>query len=406
MLMIIRNIINALPKVGLFFAIVTLIGCSSITRLPAPADPCKLSEIPGIPEVRFWGDDSPPNNIERAATIRKQITSDPAYDRDESIHFLAISGGGQNGAFGAGLLTGWSQAGTRPEFRMVTGISTGSLIAPFAFLGSDYDEAIRDMYTLFSTKDVINKRFVSGIFSADSLSDNAPLRTILKSYFTEAEMALVAKEHARGRRLFVGTTYLDVQRPVIWDIGAIASSAHPDAYALIIDVLLASTAIPGAFPPVYFKAEQDGVVHDELHVDGGVTAQVFISPVSFRMEDALKQAGLHGQAHIYILHNSQIAPDIMHVKPKTMPILSHSLATLLRAQGMGDMFRIYQNAQINGFEYYAASIPDDFREEPEEPFDIDYMTDLFKLAFEQAKIGYEWNRKPPEFQHQSSRGPE
>ena len=390
------------------FLLLTLVvaGCASVQRLPPPDDLSALGEIPGYPPVRFWGDDAPPNNGKRATLIREQIQSDPAYDKHMPVHFLALSGGGQKGAYGAGILAGWTAEGSRPEFRMVTGISTGSLIAPFAFLGPDYDAAIKDMYTKFSTKDVLKKRFVAGFISGDSVTDNTPLRNILKSYLTDKEVGLIAQEHARGRRLFVGTTNLDAQRPVIWDIGAIASTDRFDARELIIDVLLASAAFPGGFPPIYFTVQRDGIAYDELHVDGGVTAQVFVSPVAFEMEKALHSAGLYGQAHVYLIRNSKVAAKVTHVRPKTVPILTQSLSTLLRAQGLGDMYRIYQDAQLNNMEFNGAYIPDDFREETEELFDVEYMTELFALGYQQALEGFPWHKEPPEFQHMSKRGPQ
>ncbi|VGO14686.1 hypothetical protein PDESU_03254 [Pontiella desulfatans] len=391
--------------IGILLAMALLAGCASITRLPPPADYSSLAAIPGMHDVRIWGDNGTLANQEEIRNIREQVMSDPTYDRNAPVHFLAISGGGQKGAFGAGILSGWTAAGTRPEFRMVTGISTGSLIAPFAFLGSDYDHVIQEMYTKFSTKDVLKKRFFSGLFTADSMANNAPLRKIVKGYFTPAEMEKVAKEYLRGRWLLVGTTYLDVQRPVIWDLGAIAASGHPDAYELIIDVLLASAAIPGVFPPVYFEVEHNGQTFDELHVDGGVTTQVFISPVSFNMENALELAGFHGEAHVYLIRNSQVSPDVEHLKPKTVPILTQSLITLLRAQGLGDMYRIYQDAELNDMQYHAAHLPANFRDEPDELFDIEYMTELFTLAYEQAKNGYPWETGPPEFKNGPAKKP-
>ncbi|WP_372846437.1 patatin-like phospholipase family protein [Pontiella sp.] len=383
-----------------------LAGCASVKRLPPPDHYATLAGIPGIPDVRVWGDNGTIVDQNGLRLLRQRMAEDPDFDPQAPIHFLAISGGGQKGAFGAGLLSGWTDSGTRPEFRMVTGISTGSLLAPFAFLGPEYDRAIQEMYTRFSTKDVLKHRFFSGLFTGDSMADNAPLRNIVETYFTPVEMEKVAREYGRGRWLLVGTTYLDVQRPVIWNIGAIASSGHPDAYDLIIDVLLASSAIPGVFPPVYFKVERDGQTFDELHVDGGVTTQVFISPVSFDMEDALKRAGFEGEAHVYLIRNAKVSPEIEHLKPKTVPILTQSLATLLRAQGLGDMYRIYQNAQINNMAYHVAYLPDHFRDEPDDLFNIEYMSALFQLAYTQAQNGYPWESKLPEFKQVGGLGKE
>jgi predicted acylesterase/phospholipase RssA len=387
-------------KIARIFAMlvtVAVAGCASVKRLPPPDGYSTLAAIPGMPDVRMWGDNGTLLDKQGQLLLRKRMAEDPGFDPDAPIHFLAISGGGQKGAFGAGILSGWTDSGSRPEFRMVTGISTGSLLAPFAFLGPEYDRSIQEMYSKFSTKDVLKRRFLSGLFTGDSMADNSPLREIVKSYFTPVEMEKVAREYGRGRWLLVGTTYLDVQRPVIWDIGAIASSGHPEAYDLIIDVLLASSAIPGVFPPVYFKVERNGQTFDELHVDGGVTTQVFISPVSFDMEDALKHAGFDGEAHVYLIRNAKVSPEIEHLKPKTVPILTQSLATLLRAQGLGDMYRIYQNAEINNMEYHAAYMPALFRDEPADLFNIEYMLELFQLAYAQAKNGYPWESRPPEF---------
>ncbi len=366
-----------------------------MSRLPAPADYSILGDIPGMPGVRSWGDVSSPMTSSRVAEIRRQIQSDPLYQPEAPVQILALSGGGQNGAFGAGLLAGWTASGTRPRFRMVTGVSTGALIAPFAFLGPDYDSALKDMYSRFSTRDVLRLRFIRGLFTADSMTDNLPLRKILMSSFTPLEMEKTAQEYRKGRRLFVATTWLDVQRPVIWNIGAIADSGHPGAYELIIDVLLASAAIPGVFPAGYFEVEQSGVSYDELHVDGGVTMQVFISPEPFNIKQAIRECGLSEHVNVYLIRNGKTAPTIESIVPQTIPILSQSISTMIRAQNNGDMMRIYQKAKLGHMEFHAAYIPDGFRKESAEPFDIGYMTKLYNLAYELSANADPWVETPP-----------
>ncbi len=376
------------PGIVFLLATMTLLhGCASIQRLPAPADYETLGMVSGIPGARFWGDRPNIANDADIAHLTAQTRTDPEFNPGDAVHLLALSGGGQNGAFGAGLLTGWTAAGNRPEFRMVTGISTGALIAPFAFLGPEYDPTIRKIYTTFSTKDVLKARFISGLLNGDSLADTSKLRTIIGNHLTPEVVERIGKEYARGRRLLVGTTYLDVQRPVIWNITAIAASGQPGVRELIIDILLASAAIPGAFPPAYFKAEHNGQVYDELHVDGGVTMQVFINAISTDFE----RSHFSGDAHIYLIINAKVAPRIEHLKPKTIPILTQSLATLLHAQAMGDIYRIYQAARLNNMELHLACIPGDFRDEPEEPFDMDYMNELYQLASAQAEAGDPWD---------------
>lgn len=380
----------------LLFVAVLVGGCATTHRLPPPPDKCAMADIPGIPHARFWGDSSPPDAERRVALMRRQQEDNPAYHQGDPVYILAISGGGQKGAFSAGLLNGWTASGTRPEFRIVTGVSTGALVAPFAFLGSGYDSAIRDIYTRFSTRDILRKSYIKGLIGGESMADNTPLREIVTHYFTPAEMKKIAQEFAQGRRLFVGTTHLDAQRPVIWDIGTIATSGDPGAYDLIVNILLASMAVPGEFPPAYFKVEQSGQTYEEMHVDGGVTSQIFVLPVAFRMEESMHQAGLRGQKQLYLIRNAKLVPEMEEVSPRTIPILSQSFFALMRAEGVADMYRIYLDAQLEHINYNAAYIPTSFRKAPSGTFDTDYMNELFSFAYEQAKTGYPWDTTPPD----------
>ncbi len=254
--------------------------CGTIpNRNPVPLADGRLAEIPGMKNVRFWGDETPETLVKRMRTATaEEMRADQPGIVGKQHHYLAISGGGQDGAFGAGILTGWTEAGTRPEFTMVTGISTGALSAPFAFLGPDYDKALTEIYTTLSSKDLIEQRAWTVIATGDAAVDTAKLRAIIDHYVDDTMLFRLAEEHRNGRRLFIGTTNLDARRPVIWNITAIAASGAPDAQELIIDVLLASASIPGAFPPVFIQVEQDGMKYDEIHVDGGAVQQAFVYP--------------------------------------------------------------------------------------------------------------------------------
>ena len=378
-------------------------GCSTIDRLPPPTDAMTMAEISGIPTCRSWGDDALPRSTWRIEHFRDQIQSDSAYDPKAPVHFLAISGGAQEGAFGAGLLAGWSASGSRPDFRVVTGVSSGAFLAPFAFLGSEYDEESQALFSLYSSKDVVEKRIFSALFRGESLSDNQKLRKIIRHHFTPIEMEKVAAEHARGRRLFIGTTNLDTVRPVIWNIGAIASSGHPEAYDLIIDVIMASSAFPGIFPPQLFRVEQDGEPFDELHVDGGPTTQVFVFPISFDIRAALEASGLNGPAHVYVLRNAPIIPKVEAVEPKTLPILVKTAESLVNAMALMDMYHIYLEAQDHRVEFHLAYMPSDFRE-PDEAFDPAYMRELFDFGYQQGTKGGAWESELPEFKHKRKRG--
>ncbi len=197
-------------------------------------------------------------------------------------NYLAISGGGANGAFAAGLLVGWSDAGTRPEFTMVSGVSTGALAAPFAFLGPAYDERLRGVFTTYSTSDLVVRRNLLSILTGHSVFDTEPLEKVIARYVDQSMMETIAVEFRKGRRLWIATTNLDAGRPVIWNIGAIANSGAPGALELIHKVMLASASVPGAFPPVIIEVEANGNLYDEMHVDGGIISQIFVTPFNVK----------------------------------------------------------------------------------------------------------------------------
>ena len=231
--------------------------------------------------------------------------------RRVDINYLPLSGGGEDGAFGAGLLNGWSAAGTRPKFDVVTGVSTGSLIAPFAFLGSDYDAILKEAYTTISTADIarVNVLFAA-VGLAPSISSNALFEKLIARYMTKQVLNAIAQEYRKGRALFVGTTDLDAQRAVIWNIGAIADSGRPDALELARRIIMASASIPGVFPPVRMKVTVDGKVYDELHVDGGVTRQVFLFPPGYDPKLVDEAIGWKPRRRAFIIQDARVGPNI------------------------------------------------------------------------------------------------
>jgi len=374
-------------------------GCAtSHKRNPLPEAYGDIAQIPYIPDARVWGDTIPPGIQERIAEIKEQIREKEPEAKYEQIDYLAISGGGANGAFGAGLLVGWTAAGNRPEFRIVTGISTGALIAPFAFLGPEYDAKLKKLYTTTSTKDILEKRPLLSMLTADSAADTKPLRKLLEDVIDVKMLEEIVVEHDKGRRLLIGTTNLDAKRPVIWSIGIIAKSGAPNALQLVHDILVASASIPGAFKPVYIEVEADGRRYDEIHVDGGTSSQVFLYPASLDMRWAARKVGLKGESRIYVIRNSRIDPIWETVKPKIIPILGNTVDTLIRTQGIGDLYRIFLSAQRDGIDYNVAFIPSDFDEKPKEEFDSEYMGKLFDLGYQMAQKGYPWEKAPPGFE--------
>jgi len=378
-------------------AMVLLSGCASMKRQPPPGDALRMAEIPGIPNCRMWGDEAPADEAQRRMLLKQQIVSAPDFDPENDVNVLAISGGAQEGAFGAGVLTGWTASGTRPKFQVVTGISSGSMLAPFAFLGPEYDEVNRALFSKYDTKDVVDARFFSALFRGASLSSNKKLRKILTTHFTPVEMEIVAREYEKGRKLFIGSTHLDSIRPVIWDVGAIAASGRPGAYDLIIDVILASAAFPGVFPPILFDVEQDGKPYQEMHVDGGLTSQVFASALDSDIRKTLEEIGIEGKTHVYILRNAVMWPLVKEVQPSTFPILKQTAYSMVNNMALMNMHYIYLDALDNGLEFHLAYIPSEFRQS-DEMYDPPYMNELFDLGFEKAKNGYPWESRLPEFQ--------
>jgi hypothetical protein len=376
-----------------------LSGCAtSYKRDPLPEAYGDIAQIPYIPYARFWGDTAPAWIQEKIAETKEQIREKDPEAKYKPINYLAISGGGANGAFGAGLLVGWTTAGNRPDFGVVTGISTGALIAPFAFLGPEYDANLKKLYTTTSTKDILDMRSLFSILTADSAADTKPLRELLEDVIDVKMLEEIVIEHDKGRRLLIGTTNLDAKRPVIWNIGIIAKSGAPNALQLVRDIMVASASIPGAFTPVYIEVEADGRRYDEIHVDGGTSSQVFLYPASLDMRWVNKQLGLKGKSRIYVIRNSRIKPDWETVKPKIVPILDNSVDTLIRTQGIGDLYRIFLSAQRDGMDYNVAFIPSDFDEKPKEEFDPEYMGKLFDLGYQMAQNGYPWEKVPPGFE--------
>jgi len=313
------------------------------------------------------------------------------------VKLLAVSGGGENGAFGAGLLCGWSDAGTRPVFHLVTGVSTGALTAPFAFLGSSHDRQLREVYTGLTLADVATSRGLLNAIFSDGLADNAPLLRTISRYMNEAMLAGIARGYGEGRLLLIGTTQLDAQLPVIWNIGAIAASGHPGALDLCRRILLASAAIPGAFSPVMFDVKIGNESFQEMHVDGGTFAQAFLYPAALgrRRQERIRRGVAAPVADAFVIRNARLDPEWADVERRTLGIAGRAISTLIAANGYNDVIRIYNNTQRDGIGFHLAYIGRDFAEELPAPFDQAYMRALFRHGYDRARAGFNWARRPP-----------
>ena len=368
-------------------------GCSSILRSPVPEDAHLDATVLGRDDLRFWGDlngqaHDPSTLMARANELQDEF----AGIMHTEHNYLAISGGGAEGAYGAGLLVGWSDLGTRPEFTMVTGVSTGALTAPFAFLGKEYDDELKLLYTTLDSSRIFLRRSVFSLIRGDSVADNAPLLHMLEQYIDRDMIEAIAREHRRGRRLLIGTTNLDAQRPVIWNIGRIADSGHPEAARLIHQILLASAAIPGVFPPSYIWVQTaDGRTYDEMHVDGGTSAQMFLYPSRTDWRKVMEMLQVRGTATAWVIRNSRLQAEYDPVRARLPVIAGRSVSSLIRTQGIGDAYRIAAVTQRDGVELQLTWIPVHAPPNPgREVFDPQYMTELFDYGYRHMQDGQAW----------------
>lgn len=273
---------------------------------------------------------------------------------------LCLSGGGSFGAYSAGVLVGWSERGVRPEFDVVTGISTGALIAPFAFLGPKYDAQLKRFYTELESKDLYKVRPLRALFS-EAFADTAPMAAQIDRILTPAMMADLADAHRRGRRLYVGTTEEEGKQFVVWDLGAMAARNGPGDRELIMKVLLGSAAPAGFFPAAKIEVNVNGVRYVERHVDGGVSQAVFFRPPYISPDDRSDVAArdLAG-TKVYVIVAGKLYADPEVIRPWSLAQAGKSVSTLIYAQTRGDLQRLYTVCLLTGMDYYVSAIPQGF----------------------------------------------
>jgi predicted acylesterase/phospholipase RssA len=369
------------PPFAILAAMLILAGCSSLPRTPYTASDAVSATVLDLGELRRYAD-------EPASTFKTNVSS-----RTGPLSYLALSGGGADGAYGAGVLNGWTAAGTRPEFSVVSGVSTGALIAPFAFLGPAYDATLRDIYTsgiaesLLNTPNIVHALFGSGLFG------NTKLRELVARYVGQDMLAAIAAENAKGRELFVVTTNLDTQRTVIWDMGRIAKIGSPQALDLFRDVLAASASIPVVFPPMLIDAEANGHRFQEMHVDGGVTAPVLTLPEAFLLRNGAFARGL--RMNIYVLINDKVERDFQLVPNSTIDIAARASASVMKTQIRSVLYETYDFTRRNNVGFNLTYIDKDMPSPGSFGFETSYMRSLYQYGYDKAKIGAFWAKAPP-----------
>ncbi len=336
---------------------------------PPPRESFTLAEqdiaaIPGIPDARFFADS--------AADFERALPPAPGP-------WLALSSGGADGAFGAGVINGMTESGKRPDFAVVTGVSTGGLMAPFVFLGAKYDDRLRDAYTTITAADIFE---LGG--RGESFFDTWPLRDLIAKRVTPELLNDIAAEHRRGRRLLIMTTNLDAERPVAWNMGAIAAKGGDKALKLFRDILLAATSIPGAFPPVLIDVEAAGHKFQEMHADGGLNNQFFVAPESLMASDS----GFRLPAtDLYIIVNTRLTPDFQPTERDTISILGRGVSVGVKTLTRTMIDQARAIAKRSGVGFHLSTIDSKFSAPSRGPFDPDYMKALFNFGSEQAKTG-------------------
>jgi predicted acylesterase/phospholipase RssA len=366
-----------------------LASCAGVPRADFTEEEQGIAEIPGMPGVRFFAD-APARTV--AGVLGKDAILQATRENNGRFEMLALSGGAWDGAYGAGILNGWTQTGSRPKFVVVTGVSAGALIAPLAFMGPEYDTALKDAFT-------------SGI--ADPLSDGTDnllavvgergarrdaLRALVSSFVDEKFLQAVAAGHKRGRRLLIVTTNLDAQRTVVWNMGAIASYGDARALELFRDVLTASCSVPGVFEPTRIAVTAGSRQFEELHVDGGVTANVFMLPDSLLTSGA-NRPKMPGS--IYVVMNTTLAPEFEVQQVRVSTMVGRSLSTLLKAHSKTTVLASMEFARSAGISFYMTHIKEEIPKNLKPGFNKEYMRVVYALGYNRAVTGNFWEKTVP-----------
>lgn len=376
----------------------------------------------GAEAGRPWGaidletfDTHVPSGMQRTLAESIRLEDPREFDADgdgvREYDFLALSGGGAHGAFGAGMLCGWTARGDRPNFKVVTGISTGALQATPAFLGPEFDPLLQRFYTEVSTADIYRRRPALAALVADAAYDTAPLRRLLDGAIDDRVLAAVARKHRAGHRLFIGTANMDANEFVIWDMGAIAASGRPDARRRYVDVLVASASVPVLFPPVYFDVDVGGRRCREMHCDGGAEAQVFLRGFMLDVEDALEGAGLttgEVRGRLFVIRNGRPddRPGYAAVGPSTLSIAEATIEKLFKVTAAASLYRMYVLADRYGVEFNLRCIPQAFDVGfPALEFDRAGMNRLFDLGYRLGRDSADWDQHPPDLDPDELSGP-
>jgi hypothetical protein len=344
------------------------------------------ASIPGYGEIRTYRDallDEVPNDVRNWA---------PTVSPD-GLDFLMISGGGSGGAFSVGVLSAWSDIGTRPQFDVVTGVSTGALISPFAFLGSNYDRTLIHLFTSGVAEHLADTKFPLGLIGS-SLLKSRPLRRLIEGVVTPDVLKQIAVEHRKGRRLLVLTTNLDTQRAVVWNMGAIANSSRSDALKLFRDILVASASIPGVYPAVMIEAESEGRRIQEMHSDGGSASQVLMLPQAILAGTDRLVPFEEQKVDFYVIVNNALIPEFGATRNRTLSAIARAYSILLKSQTKSELTILYDYARLTDAGFHLATIDVQIPYSMRDPFNASYMRAVYDLGYAGVVAGDLWKTRP------------
>ncbi len=392
-----RLTMNRLISSGVTIALSLLIAaCSSPHTLDVRVSPSNYKDVEianSVPTepLRMWANEAP----DFLYSAHNQTT--PIKVEGEQINILALSGGGVNGAYGAGVLMGLQEKGELKDYAIITGISAGALIAPFVFIGGDAMPKMKEVMLNINDKSVLGKKnFLNTLFK-DAFTDGENLYDFIADAYPEPMIEAMAQQHRNGKRLFIGSTHFDSGELVIWNIGAIANSDLADKSELLYKVLAASASIPGVFPPQFIDVEHDGETLEELHVDGGLAAQVFFNPSNFNYQQISEALGLEKAPQLDVIRNGALKAPYRPLKDKGLDLVSKSVSSLTLAQTRGDLYRMKYISEINDIEMQFTYIDQDFgyAKVTKDMFDQHYLRTIYEYGFKKATQGQLWVTELP-----------
>ncbi|WP_083635793.1 patatin-like phospholipase family protein [Rhizobium gallicum] len=364
--------------------LVFLSGCVAQSRTSYGPQAAASANVEGFEDIRMYADSS--------RTLPSERVWLPV-PRDKKINYLVLSGGGGAGAFSVGALKAWSDVGGRPEFDIVSGVSTGALIAPYAFLGASYDQTLVDLYTSGVARKLVDADFLPKGLLGPSLLKQEPLRRMVEKYLTREVLLKIAAEYRKGRRLFVLTTNLDSQRAVIWNMGAIASSGRADALRLFQDVIIASASIPGVYPAILVKVRAGDTTFEEMHSDGGSVSQILTVPEGWMTSDNMPQWPRGLEINMYVIINNALMPEFSATRNNTFVVMARASSTLIKAQTRSALLATYAYAQRNNIRFRVASIDTQVKYDMTDPFNTNYMRAVYNLGYAKMTSGSLWKER-------------